>query len=71
MITYENLREKFIDKGYQLELQYLILSPPMFLLGRCTGTREEQYAYYKSAVEKTYGEEWEYWDQWIDHQNYK
>ena len=43
----------------------------MFELNKTIGTREEQYATYLRIVEKVYGEDWDYWNTWIDYQNYK
>ena len=71
MITYEKLKEKFIDKGYVLELQYFVLSPTPFQFGRILGTEEKQRKIYKEAIEKVYGADWEYWNIWIDYQKYK
>ncbi len=71
MITYKKLAEKFIDKGYIQELHWLVLPPPIFDNSRLIGTREENIKSFLEAVELVYGEDWEYWNQWIDHQNYK
>lgn len=71
MIGISKLRNKFFDKGYIGEYHFFVLQPPWFILGKTLGTQEEQYKAYKETVYKVYGEEWEYWNQWIDHQNYK
>ena len=66
MITYEELAKKFIDKGYLMELQYLILPPAPFENGRLLGTLEEQRKSYNECIQRVYGEDWEYWNAWID-----
>ena len=71
MITYKKLAEKFIDKGYIQELHRFVLPPPIFDNSRLIGTREENIKSFLESVELVYGEDWEYWNQWIDHQNYK
>lgn len=71
MITYKKLAEKFIDKGYIQELHWRVLPPPIFDNSRLIGAREENIKSFLEAVDMVYGEDWEYWSQWIDHQNYK
>jgi hypothetical protein len=71
MITYEKLREKFADKGYLVEFHFFVLPPPLFILGKALGTEEEHFINYKKAIQSVYGKEWEYWNTYIDHQNYK
>ncbi len=70
-ITYQKLAEKFIDKGHEAELHWLVLSPPICIQGRTVGTEEEQKNFHKKAVDIVYGEEWEYWNTWIDYQKHK
>ena len=72
MITYDKLKEKFEDKG-DLQGFYLIVpSPPLFIFNPVfLGTPKQQFDSYKEAVQSIYGEEWDYWNTYIDHQNYK
>lgn len=71
MITYQDLAEKFKDKGYFTEFHFLVSSPHPFKFFKAVGTIEKQIEIYDKVIEKVYGEEFEYWNQWIDHQNYK
>ena len=72
MILYSKLAEKFIDKGYLMEFHYFVLPPPLFERGKVLlPTIEEEVEFFNKSVYKIYGEDWEYWNQWIDHQNYK
>jgi len=71
MITYSKLADKFIDKGYLMELHYLVIPPPLFQSGKLLGTEEEQKRKFSIIVEEVYGEGWDDWNTWIDYQNYK
>lgn len=71
MEIYKQLVEKFLEKGYLLELHYFVLPPPLFQLGKILGTMEEQIIFFNEAVNKMYGSDWDYWNTWIDYQNYK
>lgn len=71
MIDYSTIKEKFLDKGYILELHWFVLPPPTFVLGKTIGTQKEQKIFYEKAVQKVYGKEWDYWNTWIDYQKHK
>ena len=66
MEKYRKLAEKFMDKGYAQELHWLVLPPPAFELGRLIGNKKERYQTFLSCAEKVYGEDWDYWNAWID-----
>lgn len=68
---YEKLRNKFIDKGMVQDFNWLISSPPPFDNSRLIGTVEENIKSYYNCIEQVYGEEWDYWNTYIDYQNYK
>lgn len=68
---YENLRQKFIDKGNIEAFKWLVPEPIPFEFGKTFGTYEEQVETYFKIVEKVYGKEWDEMDIWIDHQNYR
>jgi hypothetical protein len=72
MTTYEKLKEKFEDKGYLVEFHRFIPSPPFFVFNPLyLGTKEEQFKDYVNGMQLAYGKEWEYWNTYIDHQNYR
>jgi hypothetical protein len=72
MITYEKLREKFEDKGYLAEFYFFVPSQLFFVFNPLhLGTEEEQVIDYKKAIQSVYGDDWEYWNTYIDHQNYR
>lgn len=71
MITYEKLRDKFIDKGYTANFYSMILKPLPFEHGKLIGSLEEQRKMHNKLIQEVYGEEWDYWNTWIDYQNYK
>lgn len=71
MTKYQDLYRKFAEKGREWDFHWLVPFPPSFEPFRLVGTLEEKRGYYKSAVEKVYGEEWDKWSTWIDYQNYK
>lgn len=72
MILYSELAGKFIDKGYLAEFHLFVLPPPLFEKSKALlPTLEEEIEFFNKTVYKVYGEDWEHWNQWIDHQNYK
>ena len=68
MKKYQDLVQKFLDKGYIEELHWFVIPSPSFELGKTLGTQEEQFQTFLRIVEKVYGEEWDYWNAWIDTQ---
>ena len=66
MKKYQELVQKFLDKGYAQELHWLVVPPPAFELGRLIGDKKEQYQTFLSCVERVYGKDWDYWNAWID-----
>lgn len=68
---FKKVRDKFIDKGMIQEFDWLVLPPPPFDNSRLIGTVEENIRTYYKCIEKVYGEGWDYWNTWIDYQNYK
>ena len=73
-ISYNTLKEKFFDKGYSLEFNYLVCSAPPF--DPCCRTLsfitiDEALEIWKESIKNVYGKEWEEWDIWIDHQKHK
>ena len=71
MTTYQKLAEKFIDKGYYWELHYMVLRPPLFEPNKLCGTLEQRKSSFNKIVEEVYGEDWDYWNTYIDYQNHK
>ena len=68
MKKYQELVQKFLDKGYKEELHWFVIPPPMFELNKTIGTREEQYNTHLRIVEQVYGSDWDYWNAWINTQ---
>ena len=68
---FEDLKQKFIDKGDLQAFGWLVLPPPPFDNSRLMGSYEENIKSYSKVVEKVYGEHWDEMSVWIDHQNYK
>ena len=70
MEKYRNLAEKFIDKGYIQELHWLVPVPMLFDPSmtqlQIYGSREKARERYDENAEKVYGEDWDYWNAWID-----
>ena len=62
MKKYQELKDKFLEKGYLQELYWFVVPPPMFELNKTFGTREEQYTTYLRIVEEVYGSDWDYWN---------
>lgn len=76
MITYKKLAEKFEDKGFDdSTLLFLIPFPPIFdpsgwqLQYRSRGELFEDFK--KSFPATSYQQSLEYYNTWIDYQNYK
>ena len=71
-VSYSKLVEKFIDKGYIYELHLFIGTPPPFIPGRAIADSiEKEREIYSRIIQEVYGEEWDYWNAWIDHQTHK
>ena len=68
---YQQLREKFKDKGMLQEFHWLVLPPPPYDPSRLMGTPEDNFECYLKAVEECYYEEWDNWSIWIDFQKHK
>lgn len=72
MITYSKLIEKFIDKGYFTDLLFFVQSPPLYDPTKLLiENKEENYKKFQEITQEVYGKDWDYWNTWIDHQNYK
>ena len=75
MITWGQLKEKFLDKGFSLyEFQILVPQPMIFdpdCVSLSYNTREDLLERHKKITQQVYGPEWDYWNTWIDYQNYK
>lgn len=73
-MKYNELKQKFLDKGYRDEFYWLVSPEPPFnpsifnlnLIGL-----EKAHEIYSKNVQKVYGEEWGYWNTWIDYQKHK
>ena len=72
MKKYNILAQKFLDKGYKEELYWLVHKPMLFDPSmtqlQIYGSREKARERYDENAEKVYGEEWDYWNAWIDTQ---
>jgi len=68
MITYEKIREKFNDKGYIEVFNLFILKPPPYDPTRLIEPNIETY---HKIIKEVYEDEWNYWNTWIDAQNYE
>lgn len=75
MITYSQLKEKFLDKGYLWEFYTFVGSIPNPDFSRLIISPEETP---KDVIKrfhdlwiKSRQQEWDYWNTWIDYQNYK
>ena len=73
MKKYQNLVQKFLDKGYVEELHWFVPRPPMLcdpsmMQIQMYGSREKASEVYYETVEEVYGKEWDYWNAWIDTQ---
>lgn len=74
-ITYKKLFNKFEEKGYELEFSFFIHPPPMYEDLRFSSlinwTKENRKKRRESIINKIYRPSWEYWNTWIDYQQYK
>ena len=69
MKKYQNLVQKFLDKGYIEELHWLVIPPLPFTPGKLIANSiEEELEKYDRIVEEVYGKDWDYWNAWIDTQ---
>ena len=69
MKKYQDLVQKFLDKGYIEELHWFIFPPIPFNPGKLIANSiEEELEKYNRRVEEVYGEDWDYWNAWIDTQ---
>ena len=75
MITWEQLKEKFFDKGYDWEFELFIgnIPNPDFsrLVFRSEETPKDVIKRFHNLWTKSSQQEWDYWNTWIDYQNYK
>jgi hypothetical protein len=75
MITYKKVQEKFEDKGFDYTLLFLLPFPPLFdptcWQLQCR-SREELFEEFKNSYPMSYyQQQLEYYNTWIDYQNYK
>jgi len=74
-VTYHSLLEKFIDKGFSYYEFHILVPQPMLFDPTCTSlsynTREELLEKHRRITQEVYGSEWDYWNTWIDYQQYK
>lgn len=72
MKKYQELRKKFLDKGYKEELYWFVPTPMLFnpsaLELQLYGSSEKAREMYDKRVEEVYGNDWDYWNAWIDTQ---
>jgi len=69
MKKYQELKDKFLDKGYTEELYWFVPKPMLFdpsITELQIYGREKAREIYDENAEKVYGEEWDYWNAWID-----
>ena len=70
MKKYQELVQKFLDKGYKEELYWVVPKPMLFdpsvLELQLYGSVEKARERYDENVEKVYGDEWDYCNAWID-----
>ena len=74
MKKYQELRKKFLDKGYKEELYWFVPTPMLFnpsALELQLYGREKALEMYNKRAEQVYGDDWDYWNTWIDRQNYR
>ena len=75
MVTWGQLKEKFLDKGFSFyEFQILVPQPMLFVpdcVSSSYNTREDLLKIHKEIIQRVYGPQWDYWNTWIDYQNYK
>lgn len=68
MTTYSKLLEKFIDKGMITEFHFFVFPSTLFIPDRLISNSLDDF---NSRVQKMYGEQWDYWNTWIDYQKHK
>jgi hypothetical protein len=69
MKKYNDLVQKFLDKGYIEELHWFVIPTLPFTPGKLIANSiEEELEKYNRIVEEIYGKEWDYWNAWIDTQ---
>ena len=70
MKKYQELVQKFLDKGYKEELYWVVPKPMLFDPSmtqlQIYGSKEKARERYDENAEKVYGEDWDYWNAWID-----
>ena len=70
MKKYQELVQKFLDKGHKEELYWVVPKPMLFdpsvLELQLYGSVEKARERYDENAEKVYGEDWDYWNVWID-----
>lgn len=74
MVTYKKLFEKFEEKGYVVEF-HLYVGAPMIFDPSIDELRTFGLEFLSEQRQKLnqnrYQPEWEYWNTWIDYQQYK
>ena len=75
MITWNQLKEKFFDKGYEWEFDLFIgnIPTPDFsrLIFRPEETLKDVIKRFQELWIKSSQQEWDYWNTWIDYQKHK
>ena len=75
MITWEQLKEKFFDKGYDWEFDLFIgnIPNPDFsrVIFRPEETPRDVIKRFHNLWTKSSQQEWDYWNTWIDYQKHK
>ena len=75
MITREQLKEKFFDKGYDWEFELFIGKIPNPDFSRVVfspkETQEDVIKNFYNLWTKSVQKEWDYWNTWIDYQKHK
>lgn len=74
MVDYNKLYDKFEEKGYKFEF-FTYVSAPIVLDPSLDQLRLFGEGYLKKQredlIKNRYQPEWEYWNTWIDYQQYK
>ncbi len=73
-LTYNTLYEKFKEKGRDFEFYILVPPPPLFdppLSSLMDFGKEYLKEQRERLIKNRYMPEWEYWNTWIDYQQYK
>lgn len=68
MTNYQELREKFKDKGEEQAFYWFVLSPPPYDPDKLI---EPEIDVWNRTVQQVYGKEWDYWNTWIDYQKHR